>query len=182
MRFLSCTALAALALTACGGSGEIEADANGDGTITNSEAIAAIEKAGGDVKPLPGQYSTTITLIEASIPGAPPEMAQMMGQAMNRTSEHCLTPEMAERGFEDSIKKGQNEACTIDSFSIDDGDVAMAMTCSEAEMADVSVNLNGKVTATSSDMIMAMDGTIPELGAMQMKMGFKQERIGECPG
>ncbi|MEM6826701.1 MAG: DUF3617 domain-containing protein [Pseudomonadota bacterium] len=182
MRFLWCTSLAALALTACGGSGEIEADADGDGTITSAEARAAVERAGGNVKPLPGQYATTITLIEASIPGAPPEMAQMMGQAMNRTSEHCLTPEMAERGFEDSIKKGQSDACTIDSFSIDDGDVAMKMTCSEADMAEVSVDLNGTVTPTSSDMIMAMDGTIPQLGAMQMKMGFKQERIGECPG
>lgn len=182
MRRVLTPVLVALALSGCGGSGEVDADADGDGNVTAAEARAAVEEARAELKPEPGQYSTTMTLVNAKIPGAPPEMAQMMGNGMNRSGEYCLTPEMAERGFEDSIKQGQSDTCKIDTFTIDSGDVKMAMTCAGEGMGEMAAELTGKVTSTTSDMTMAMTGNIPQLGPVEMTMAFKQERIGDCEG
>ncbi|MDJ0978732.1 MAG: DUF3617 domain-containing protein [Erythrobacter sp.] len=173
--------LAAFALSACGGGGSsVDADADADGKVTAQEARDAMAEVRREMKPEPGKYATTMTVIDVSMPGAPPEMAQMMGGAMNNTGEFCLTPEMAEQGFEDSLKRGQNEACTIESFTIDDGDVNMAMTCQGQGMGTMSAQLDGTVTPTSSDMTMAMSGSVPELGPIEMTMAFKQERVGAC--
>ncbi|MEO0699453.1 MAG: DUF3617 domain-containing protein [Pseudomonadota bacterium] len=181
MRVYTGTALAAaLALSACGGETSVDADADGDGAITTSEARAAVEAAGADLKPEPGQYATTMTLTDVNIPGAPPEMAQMMGQAMNRTGEFCLTPEQAERGFEGSLKEGQNEACTIETFTIEGNQVDMAMSCNQAGMGDMAVTMSGEVAPTQSDLTMKMNGTIPQLGAVEMALSFQQKRVGDC--
>ncbi|MEL6486722.1 MAG: DUF3617 domain-containing protein [Pseudomonadota bacterium] len=181
MRISTMAALsAAFALSACGGETSVDADADGDGAITASEARAAVEAAAADLKPEPGLYETTMTLTDVNIPGAPPEMAQMMGQAMNRTGEFCLTPEQAERGFEDTLKEGQNEACTIETFTIEGNQVDMAMQCNQAGMGDMAVTMSGEVAPTQSDLTMKMNGTIPQLGAVEMALSFQQKRVGEC--
>lgn len=172
-------AAATLALTACGG-GTTDADADGDGTITTDEARAMVEAS--QVKPQAGKYATSMQLLDAKIPGAPPEAVQMMGGAMNRKGEFCLTAEEAERGFKQAIEEGQSEACSIQTFTIEGNDVKLAMTCAGEGLGEMAVDMNGKVTPTSSNMTMVMNGTIPEMGAVEMTMAFEQERIGECDG
>ena len=178
MRTWIAPAAAALALTACGGA-ETAVDTDGDGEITASEARAAIERE-GDFKPEPGKYKTTMTLIEMDVPNAPAEFKNMMNGMMDRSAEYCLTKEQADKGFEDSLKEGQAEGCTIKDFSIDGGDVKMAMTCDQGGMGTMDASMEGKVSPTSSDMTMSMKGTIPELGPIEMSMSFQQERIGDC--
>lgn len=181
MRFSTMAALtAAFVLSACGGEASVDADADGDGAITTAEARAAVEAAGADLKPEPGQYETTMNLVEVNIPGAPPQVAQMMGQAMNRTGEFCLTPEQAERGFEDTIKEGQSEACTIETFTIEGNQVDMAMSCNQGGMGQMAVTMSGEVGATQSDLTMKMNGSIPQMGDVEMELSFQQKRIGDC--
>ncbi|MEM6857787.1 MAG: DUF3617 domain-containing protein [Pseudomonadota bacterium] len=180
MRCFWVPAMAALALSACMGETSVDADADGDGAITASEARAAVEAARADLKPEPGRYETTMKITDVSIPGAPPQMAEMMGQAMNRTGEFCLTPEQAERGFEDSLKEGQSEACKIQTFTIEGNQVEMAMQCDQEGMGDMAVTMSGEVAPTQSDLTMTMNGTIPQLGAVEMAMSFQQKRVGEC--
>lgn len=180
MRYGAMAALAALVLSACGSS-SVDADADGDGTVTTAEMNSAAAKAGTQFKPQPGQYSTTTQMIEIDMPGAPEAMKDMMGSAMSRTSEYCLTSEMAERGFQDAIKQGQSDDCKITTFTMDGGDVDMAMTCAvDGGLGEMNVAMNGEVTPTTSDMTMAMKGRVPELGEVAMKMAYRQKRIGDC--
>ena len=183
MRFSSPPALAALTLaltlTACGGEVSVDADSDGDGSVTAAEMKEAVSEAGRDFKPEPGQYSVTTKLVKLEAPGAPEMMANMMGAAMNNTSEYCLTPEMAERGFEESVRQGQNDSCNVDTFTIEGENVSMAMTCNEGG-GSMSVSMDGKVAPTQSSFDMTMEGSVPELGSVVMQMDVSQTRIGEC--
>jgi len=174
-------ALTALALSACSGGGSVDADADGDGTVSSEEMREAVAEAGSDMRPQAGKYATTMEIIEIDMPGAPDAIKNMMGSAMNQTTEYCLTPEMAEKGWEDSLKEGQNGECDVNTFTLDGGEVDMQMTCAvEGGAGEMKVAMSGEVTSTTSDLTMSMDGTVPEMGDVTMKMGFKQERIGEC--
>jgi len=179
MRYMTGPIMAALALSACGG-GVTDADADGDGKVSQAEARAAVAEARQDIKPEPGLYATTMALVKVDMPGAPPQVAQMMGSAMNREGEFCLTPEEAERGFEDTIRQGQNEACEISSFTIEGNQIDMKMACNQGALGQMDVAMSGEVSPTASDMTMTMSGSIPELGTVNMEMSFKQERVGDC--
>ncbi|MDY7097888.1 MAG: DUF3617 domain-containing protein [Pseudomonadota bacterium] len=179
MKHALIVSLGAFALTACGG-GATDADADGDGSVTAEEAREAIEASGDELKPLPGKYKSTMTFVDAEIPGAPEEMKAMMGNAMNVTSEFCLTEEDAAGGFKESIEKGRSDACEINSFNIDGSKVDMKMSCNENGTGDMLIAMNGNVTPTKQDMDMKMDGEMPGLGAVKIEMSFVQERIGEC--
>ncbi len=173
-------ALTALALAGCGG-GAVDADADGDGSISSEEMREAVAEAGGDMKPEPGKYSTTMEMIEIDMPGAPDAVKNMMGSMMNQTTEYCLTPEMAEKGWEESIKDGQNGECDVTTFTLDDGEVDMKMACEvEGGAGAMAIEMSGDVTSTTSDLTMSMNGSVPQMGEVSMKMGFKQKRIGDC--
>ena len=170
----------ALTLAACGG-GSVDADADGDGTVTSAEMSEAVAEAGSELKPEPGKYELTMELLKVEAPGAPEQMAQMMGSMMNRTDEFCLTPEMAEQGFAENFKENQNEGCKVDAFTLEGGNMDMKMSCSDEEgMGDMQIAMQGEVSPTASDMTMEMDGNIPQLGRIQMAMSYKQRRIGDC--
>ncbi len=171
--------LAMLALAGCGGT--TDADADGDGEITGAEAQAAVDAAGGALKPQPGKYKATMTFLDANIPGAPPEIKKMIGSSMSNTFELCLTPEEAERGFENAMTEGR-EGCKINTFVINGNDLDMTMSCDDPASGKMEVAMAGTVSPTKSDMKMTMNGNMPELGAMEMQMQFVQERIGECDG
>lgn len=180
MKYPLTPALAAFALTACGSS-SVDADADGDGNVTADEMKEAAAAVGGDLKPEPGKYATKMELTEVDMPGAPQQFKDIMAASMSQTMEYCLTPEMAEKGWEESIKEGQNGECDVNSFTMGGGKVDMTMTCAVEEGGGaMKLALTGDVTSTSSDMTMTMDGTIPELGPVKMTMDFEQERIGNC--
>lgn len=169
---------AALALTACGGSEN--ADADGDGEVSAGEMQAEAERAGGNVRPEPGKYAVTMDFVKAEIPGAPPEMKDMMGSMMSNSFEYCLTPEEAERGYEESLTEGQDESCSIQKFELDGGNIDMAMTCDSAEQGNMNVTMTGNVTPERSEINVVSKGTLAGMGEADIEMSMVQERIGEC--
>jgi hypothetical protein len=170
---------AAFALSACGG-GTTDADTDGDGEVSSSEMAAAAEAMSGKVQPEAGQYRTTVTFLEADIPGAPPQVQEMMGEMMSTSTEFCLTPEQAAMGFEESLSEGQQEGCTMTKFTHNGSDIDMAMSCDQQEMGQMTITMTGNVEPTSADMEMSMTGNNPQMGDMSMKLNYKQERIGDC--
>ncbi|MEL7188221.1 MAG: DUF3617 domain-containing protein [Pseudomonadota bacterium] len=181
MRYGLYAASAALMLAACGGGAtDVEADADGNGTVSSDEMNAAMSAVGDDIKPEPGKYKATMTFVKADIPGAPPQMQEMMGSAMNQTHEFCLTPEEAEKGFEESMTEGQ-DGCEISKFNIDGNDLDMAMTCSpNGNDGAMNMTMKGNVTPTRSEMQMTMSGNMQGLGEANIEMEMVQERIGDC--
>jgi len=167
----------ALALAACSSE---NADADGDGEISAEEMRAEVENNADAIKPEPGKYKMTMEFVSADIPGAPPEMQEMMAQGTNNSTEFCMTEEMAEAGYEEALTEGQADSCTMEKFDIDGGDIDMAMTCEVPGQGTSSVAMTGSVTPTSSEMNIKTEGTIPGMGEATMEMKMTQERIGDC--
>lgn len=153
-------------------------DTDGDGKISAEEARA--EMANNAVKPEPGQYKVTMTFKSAEIPGAPPEMMDMLGKSMSNTMEYCLTKEEADKGFEDSLTKGQGDNCTIERLKMDGGKIDMAMKCDEPATGPMQMTMNGEVTPTSADLTMKMEGKVANSQNAKIEMNMKQQRIGDC--
>lgn len=181
MKHVFTPALAALALAGCGSPGG-DADTDGDGTVSSDEVRAAAAAAGDTIKPLPGKYKASMTFVSADIPGAPPQMQEMMGSAMTNNYEFCLTPEMADKGFGEALQEGQDDSCTISRLDISGTDVDMAMTCSEAGSGEMNIAMTGEVSPTKSELNVVSQGMMGDLGDARVEMNLVQERIGECDG
>jgi hypothetical protein len=170
---------AAILLAACSGGAE---DAAADGEVTAEELAAA---ADGMVQPRPGQYSTSIELIEFDMPGlgdqAKQQMQAMVGGEMAQGNEFCLTPEeAAENGAQKMMENLAESDCTFSKFAVAGGSIDAAMQCAGEGGMTSTVAMTGAMTAESSDMTMAMDQEMAGAGKMHMKMRVKSQRTGEC--
>lgn len=175
---LAATALCAIA--AC--SGENEEPRTAD------EVIA---EAGKLDTPRPGQYQTSVEMIDFSIPGLPrgqaEQMKSMMGSMGGEASAYCLTPAEAEKGFEESVRKmtegtGEME-CEFGRFAVDAGKLDAALACKGPQGMDADIALTGTATAETSSMRMKMvqkAAMIPG-GEVRMEMQMDSKRIGDCP-
>ncbi|MDG6077593.1 DUF3617 domain-containing protein [Erythrobacter litoralis] len=196
----------ALALSACGDQGpsdEIVAESteagNDTGALTSSSDGAiggsasdgapigmeeAARRAEGIVKPQPGQYRATVQVLDISLPGAPPQVMQQMEQmrkAGAQTREYCLTPEQANKGFEEMIKQANSDdACTFSKFEAEGGKIDAVMNCSRPGQGSGRMVMQGTGSRTSSNMTMTMNIEAPGGNQMTMKMRSQQERIGDC--
>ena len=176
--FAALPVLAALALAACG-------DKPAEDAPKTLEQVA--KEAEQMVKPQPGQYESSMKMIDLSIPGLPADQAaqmkQMMGSAGSQVNSFCLTEEEANMGFEEMIRKSQDGECSFDRFDATAGTIDAKMTCTPKEGGgSATITMKGTMTATSSTMDMEMDQTNPEMpgGKMQMKMQVSSKRVGEC--
>lgn len=166
-----------LALAACGNP---DPDTDGDGKISMAEAQASME-ASGAVKPKPGQYRASVELVDFEAAGAPPEAKEALKGMMQRNFEYCLTPEEAEKGFEEMAKTSQNGDCSFEKFDADGNDIDAVMLCSGGGgMGEMRVKMTGSGSETSSEMTMAMEGNMPGQGKGTLTMKTSHERIGDC--
>jgi len=169
--------LAAFALAACGSQ---TAD---DAPKTLEEVAKEAERM---EKPEPGQYESTMKILDLSIPGLPADQAaqmkQMMGSMSSQTHSFCLTEEEANQGFEEMIRKSQQGECTFDRFNATANAIDAKMTCKAEEGGDATITMKGTMHATSSTMDMEMDQNNADIpgGKMHMKMQVTSKRVGEC--
>lgn len=175
--------LAPLTVAACGSGGSERGETPADvPEAMSGDALAAEMKQA--VRPLPGQYSSTVELVALDLPGVPAEqvgqLRSMMESAMARTNSYCLTKEEAERGFEEMARESQ-ENCRIESFDVDGAKFAGRMSCS-GEGARGTMTMNGTGSETGSQMAMAMDMQSSDLpgGSMNMKLKVVSQRTGDC--
>lgn len=172
--------LAFVALAACG---EAKKEPK-----TADEVIA---EAGELEKPLPGQYQTTVELVDFSVPGMPAaqaeQMKSMMGDVSANASGYCLTDEEAGKGFEDSLRKMTEGSggmkCEFEDFDVDGGKIAAALTCKGPQGMNADIALDGTASAEGSAMRMKMiqkAAMIPG-GEMRMEMKMSSKRVGDCP-
>ena len=149
-----------------------------------ADAAASMEK------PEPGQYETTTELIEFEVPGMGEQESQMvrgmMEASMTATTSYCLTPEEAEKGYEEAIREMQSgeskDQCQFERFEVSGNTVDSQMKCDDGEGNVGNIAMNGTVSPTTSDMTMEFDQTSADIpgGAMKMKVNMKSKKIGEC--
>ena len=169
---------AAILLAACGG----DADSDGDGNVSAEEAAAEAE---GMVQPLPGQYRSSIELLEFDVPGMPESVKQQMQQiavgGLAEGNTFCMTKEQAaENGAEQMVKQLTESDCTVESFNVSGGSVVADMQCAGEGGGTGKVHMEGDMTAQGSVMTMDMEQEVPNVGQTRMKMKITSQRIGDC--
>lgn len=179
---MSRTLILALPLFAIAGCGSPEPDEDGDGKISFEEAAAV--NADEYIKPEPGQYRATVEFVNVDMPGAPAQIREQMEAMLDQgaqTSEYCLTPEEAEKGFEEVIREAQvQDECSFESFEIDSGTIDAVMVCEQPGQGSIRMAIEGQGGRTSSKTQMTMAMTAPGGQEMSIVTRSEQERIGDC--
>jgi len=171
---------AAILLTACGG----DADTNDDGAVTGEEVAA---EAADLVHPKPGQYRTTLELMEFDAPGVPDAAKQQMQQiftsGLAEGNTFCVTQaQVDDNGPEQMVRNLAEADCTMNSFDVSGNTVVADMQCPGEGGATRSVKMDGQMTAESSTMTMTTEQDIPNLGTTKMRVKVSSQRVGDCPG
>jgi len=169
---------AAILLAACGG----DTDADGDGELSADEIAAEAE---GMVQPRPGQYRTSLELLEFDAPGIPDSAKQQMQaafeQGLAEGNTFCMTEaDAAENGPREMVEQLAENDCEMKNFQVSGGSVVAEMQCPSEGGGTSSVKMEGEMTAESSTMTMDMSQEMAGMGAMNMKMRVNSERIGDC--
>ncbi|WP_285713142.1 DUF3617 domain-containing protein [Erythrobacter oryzae] len=166
----------AAAMLAAGCSGEKESEAPKGAPATVAEAAKQAETQG--LKPQPGLYKTTITLTGLDIPGLPEGM-EGHGAGLVRTLESCLTAAEVDKGFETLLTKGQDGACSFETFTLKDGAFQGMLVC-EAQGVTTRTAMEGSAKPTGAEFTAA---TRKDFGGVEgtMNVSVQHERTGDCP-
>ena len=172
--------VATLALGACSKQG----DSAGGGKSPEQVGKEA-EAAGVPMRPQPGKYRATVKILDVSFPGMNPQMAsRMKGMfgASGHSTEFCLTPEQANKGYEEMTKRAAEGNCTYDSFKADAGQLDASMTCQTAKGMTTKATMSGAFTPTGSSLKMTSETSGASLpgGGMHLQAEVVNERIGDC--
>jgi hypothetical protein len=180
MRAIHTLPLVAATLLAACGSGETDAD--GDGALSGEEVVA---EAAGMVQPRPGQYQTTLELLEFDAPGVPEAVKEQMQQAfasgLAEGNTFCMTEaQAAENGPRQMVENLAESDCEMTTFNVSGNSVVAEMQCAGEAGGINTVKMEGEMTAESSTMTMDMAPELPGTDGMAMKMRVSSQRIGEC--
>jgi hypothetical protein len=174
------TALA-LTLSACS-SGE---KADSGKAISPQDAAAKV--AGAQIKLQPGEYESTMKVLEFSMAGMPAgqldRMKGMMAGPMEKPYRSCLTPEQAAAGPRELVSRMQQGDCKMSDFKSSANSVSGTMHCTFQGRATSTSKFAGTYAADGSTMTMESDQQMPGMQGkgMHMKMQVDTRRVGECP-
>ncbi|MET0375689.1 MAG: DUF3617 domain-containing protein [Rhizorhabdus sp.] len=128
-----------------------------------------------------GQWEASTTINSIDMPGAPPQVAQMMKSQMagggKTRMTYCITPEQAAQGPQEMLR--QNPACRFSKYSMRGGLISTEMSCRQSG-GTMTARANGSYTPTSfnvtSNAVMS--------GRMSMRLSSTSvgRRIGPCTG
>jgi len=168
--------IASLMLAGCGSSDEPDG-----GVSISMEEVAEITQDNA-IKPMPGQYSVSMEVLEVDIPGAPESAVNMMKDMMvQRTHSYCLTQADVEDGFEKMAKQLQeNDDCSFERYEFDGGKLDGKMVCNVPGQGTMTMTISGTGGATHSEMEVTMEGNMTGMGDSTIRMKATHERIGEC--
>lgn len=179
MRLVLATPLAVgLVLSACGDSGN--ADADGDGVVSTEEMSAAV----ADREPMqPGEYRLSMELVELVDPeSSPQELEQaraFFGMMGSMAPPQCMTAEELDGGMMDVAEGMQSGDCEVTSMNVSGADMNAEMSCQSNSGGIATVTIAGTQTSTSSEMTMtAVEPS--DAGDKRLTMRIGMERIGDC--
>lgn len=146
------------------------------------EQVAAEMKKSGVAEDLrkPGQWETTMSVVNVEAPGMPPEalnqMRAMMGNG--QTTQRCVT-EAELKQVESFI--GQNNAnCVFDHYRVSGGKIDGKAKCTQGPVNQL-MTMNGTFTSDSSDMTIRSETSGGPPGQnMNVTMNIKSKRLGDC--
>lgn len=138
------------------------------------------------VKLQPGQWETTVEILDVKMEGLPEGApAGMMNNMIGTTTtvKSCITKEQAEKPNADFLSAQKDANCTYSSFDMSGGLIKAAMSCSGKDRpGELKLNMTGKYGTDSYEMNqeMNMAGFQPGM-SMAMKSKVTGRHIGDCP-
>lgn len=175
MRQLIVAPLMVLFLAGCGG-------AEPDQEEVGMDQVA---RAAQDMpQPQPGEYRSTVQLIDFNIPGVDDAMQQQMRAAaengMAQDNTFCLTEEEAAQGPERMVQNMADSNCTFQRFDVSGGTMDAVMSCSGEGGIAGEIALTGTMAENSSSIVMDMNQQLSGAGDIHMKMKVDSQRVGDC--
>ena len=124
----------------------------------------------------PGQYRTTVTMLEMNIPGVSSTNINMEPT----TSEDCVTSsDVADFTSGSMVDADSGETCTQSSMQTGGGRIQGEASCT-GEYGTRTMQINGTYTSNHVEMDISSTATVPN-GQMTQRMRIETDRIGECP-
>ena len=124
----------------------------------------------------PGQWEVRSQVTSIDMPGAPPQMLEMMRKP--HVTRHCLTPEQAAKGPQEMLKERKGE-CRFTRYALAGGRLDSVMQCSSKERGTMTVTSRGRYASGSYDVTSAMVMSGPR-GQMKMSTVGQGKRVGPC--
>ena len=178
-----CVVASAMVLSACSG-GQKSADS---GKSAGAADVAA-KVASSEIKLQPGEYESTMKVLEFTMPGMPAgeldRMKSMMGGQMEKPHRYCFTPAQAAEGPKQLVSRMQQGDCKMSDFNSSAGSVSGTMQCSFNGRGSSTTHFTGTYRSDGSTMTMESDQQMPGMAGkgMHMKMSVDTRRVGECSG
>lgn len=168
----------ALPLAACGSKTQIEEK----NASVEQVAKSVREAAGSNEFIKPGEWESTVTIEDISMPGMPAGAAAKMKNmvASGRTTTTCVSPEEVKKPDPDFF--AGNDKCRYDHFKMGSGTIDAEMHCTQEGRTQV-MQMNGNYSPDTYTMHMTSkaEGAGEGPGAnMTMKMKVEAKRVGEC--
>lgn len=138
--------------------------------------------------PDPGLYRTTTTLVSFSMSDPAPADAAWaqanMVTGTGSTSETCLDPEAAARGFAPLVEAMAAGGCSITRFDVVGDRLGADLTCESPQGTTSQVTMLGTSAATSSrlETTVVQSGPGVRGGTQEVQTLTENKRIGDCPG
>jgi hypothetical protein len=126
----------------------------------------------------PGQYRTTVTMLEMNIPGVSSSNINMAPT----TTEDCVTTSDVSEFTEGSmVDADSGETCTQNSMNTAGGQIHGQATCT-GENGTRTMQIDGTYTSNHVEMEISSTSTMPGVtGQMTSRMRMVTDRIGDCP-
>lgn len=161
-----------LALAGCGGQ-------SGNEQAGNGQAGGAAGGGGASATTTlqPGQWETTIEIINISAPNMPAGMTPPRMPA--RTVSVCITPEQAGNPNAGVLSGNSNQAgCTTENYSVAGGRIQGTITC-DIQGARTRTTINGQFTPTSYEMTTQAEAVVGGM-TTNTETRISARRTGEC--
>ena len=173
----------ALPLAACNNSPQVHEE-----NASVDEVAASVREATGGARFIrAGEWKSSGTIEEMSIPGMSAADSARMKQAMAKSGIHefstCLTEEDVKQP-EGKFFTG-NDQCRYDHFTMNGGKIDAAMRCDAQGGGTQVMTMKGNYSPESYSMRMEMKTSAAPgtPGAMTMRMRVESKRVGACtPG
>lgn len=125
----------------------------------------------------PGQYRTTVTMLEMTIPGVDSTNINMQPT----TTEDCVTTSDVNEFTQGSmVNADSGETCTQNSMNSSGGRIQGEATCT-GENGTRTMQINGSYTSNHVEMEINSTNDMPGgAGQMTQRMRIVTDRIGEC--
>jgi hypothetical protein len=134
---------------------------------------------------VPGQYRTSMTLLEVDGPAETKELADLLrsdsGNEEIRNSDSCEDPQGADSSAgTELVREILADQCVFEQFTVAGEAVTAVVQCPPDGGMPGRVKMSGRIGAENLDMLVTAEQRLPDKGTMRLKMRIKSERVGEC--